>query len=146
VIASIIILAGNRGASSPPYQRKLIPDEQLPSDGYAAIAACRHRLGDFEGALQATNKALASDPTAWPAAARRTEVVFAMGRVQEAIELARDLRDWQPDVVQTHIRLVEFYVAAGDHRGAKGAALAAREAFPHNEYVTARTNDILSAR
>ena len=106
-----------------------------PANGqlWTNLGAIREATGDFEGALQAYDEALAQSDFPWSARLNRGYVLTRLGRLEEALENNSGLAESYPDNAEAHFNVAEVLLALQRHEEAADAcdrALAIRPDYP----------------
>ena len=94
-----------------------------PANGqlWTNLGAIREATGDFEGALQAYDEALAQSDFPWSARLNRGYVLTRLGRLEEALENNSGLAESYPDNAEAHFNVAEVLLALQRHEEAADA-------------------------
>jgi tetratricopeptide (TPR) repeat protein len=108
---------------------QLDPDYGAAHHWYANYLVLTGRSAD---AMNEINRAEQIDPGSNSVLADKALILFYLGRLDEAIVLAKKVEASQPNFLSTHRYLSYFYLAKGDNNGYAGEAVKAA-ALSHNE-------------
>lgn len=100
------------------------------SPAWASLADCRIRLGDRQGALAASERALETNPRSVRAWLTRCNVLLRLRRHEDARRAAEEALRLAPLEWRAHLRLAQALGGQGDWRGALAAARRAVELQP----------------
>jgi tetratricopeptide (TPR) repeat protein len=115
------------------------------ADAYFALGRARQVASQPDQALDAYSEAMRLNPLHMPAATARAFLAFDAGQTALAAELARTLRQAEPDDTELAVLSAAALVRSGDE-SAHAAVEQALARFPRSAKLLALRGDVLAAR